>query len=117
MVYDGLVFRLIAGMEPGAMPKYRALFRRFAHSFRPISDDERASIEELRLRTVMAIDGETVKQLSERSGNEWDPLYTAVVNGLFIDDRLYEGQRIKIVRPEPYRPRPPEETTERDAEP
>jgi len=53
---------------------------------------------------VAALEGESLEQLSERSGNSWDPLYTAVANGLFIDQRLRAGQRIKVAVPEPYRP-------------
>jgi predicted Zn-dependent protease len=117
VAYEGTVYRLIAGMEPGAMPKYRALFRRFAHSFRPLGEADRSGIQELRLRTVRALDGETLEQLGRRSGNEWGPLYTAVANGLFVDERLFEGQRIKIALREPYRPEPPMAAAELDAEP
>jgi predicted Zn-dependent protease len=117
VAHEGTVYRLIAGMEPGAMPKYRALFRRFAHSFRPLREADRAGIEELKLRTVRALDGETLEQLGRRSGNEWGPQYTAVVNGLFVDARLFAGQRIKVALREPYRPESPMPAVELDAEP
>ena len=100
--------KAVAGMEPGARRKYRALFRRFAHGFRPLSDEERDSVRELRLRSVRALEGESLAALSTRSGNQWDLLYTAVANGLQVDTRLEEGQRIKIARLERYEPEPPE---------
>jgi len=108
IAYGGHVYPLLAGMEPGARRKYRALFRRFAHGFRPLSDEERDSVRELRLRSVRALEGESLAALSTRSGNQWDLLYTAVANGLQVDTRLEEGQRIKIARLERYEPEPPE---------
>ncbi|MGE4650898.1 MAG: M48 family metalloprotease, partial [Myxococcota bacterium] len=108
IAYGGHVYPMLAGMEPGARRKYRALFRRFAHGFRPLSDEERDSVRELRLRSVRALEGESLAALSTRSGNQWDLLYTAVANGLQVDTRLEEGQRIKIARLERYEPEPPE---------
>ena len=112
IAFDGMVYRLVAGREPGTTARYQVQFRRFAHSFRPLTEHDRASIEELRLRTVRALEGETLAQLSARSDNAWDPLYTAVVNGLFIDERLLAGQRIKVAIPTSYRPEPETSMTE-----
>lgn len=102
IAYGGYVYRLFAGTEPGTRKKYRALFRRFAHGFRPLSEEERDSLRELRVRSVRAREGESIAALSARSGNQWDLLYTAVANGLQADATLEEGQRIKIARLELY---------------
>jgi predicted Zn-dependent protease len=102
IAHDGRIYCLIAGMEPGVFRKYQGLFRRFAHSFRPLTAEERAGITELRLRTSRAREGETLAELSERSGNEWDLTYTAIVNEFFVDDRLAAGQRVKVAVREPH---------------
>ena len=94
--------RLVAGVGSGAFRKYQGLFRRFAQSFRPLTADDRGRISELRVRSAYALEGETITQLSQRTGNEWGPSYTAVVNGLFVDEVLSAGQRLKIAVPEPY---------------
>ncbi|HEY5657052.1 MAG TPA: M48 family metalloprotease [Myxococcota bacterium] len=101
IAYDGRVYCLIAGMEPGVFRKHQGLFRRFAHSFRPLTPEERASITEVRLRTVRARAGESVADLSARAKNEWDLTYTAIVNELFVDDHLKAGQRVKMAVREP----------------
>jgi predicted Zn-dependent protease len=95
------VYRLIGGIEPGSLPKYGGVFRKFAHSFRPLLPEERGEITELRLQVQP---GETVEALAERTGNEWNPLYTAVVNGLAVGAPLPSGTRLKIAHREPYVP-------------
>jgi predicted Zn-dependent protease len=89
-------------MQPGVFRKYQGLFRRYAHSFRPLTAEERAGITEERLRIAEAHEGETLAELSERSGNQWDLTYTAIANDLFIDDRLAAGQRVKVAVRESY---------------
>jgi len=103
VAHDERVFRLITGMKPGALRKYEGSFRKFAHSFRPLSPEDLASITELRLRTVRALPDESLIGLSQRSGNEWDPVYTAVVNGLEVGAPPPPGFRVKVAVREPYR--------------
>jgi predicted Zn-dependent protease len=115
IAHEGRIYRLIAGMEPGATRKYQGLFRRFAHSFRQLTPEERASLTELRLRTAISLEGETLSELSERSENQWDLTYTAIVNDLFVDDRLQAGQRLKIAVRESYERDPNAASGEPDA--
>ena len=96
------VYRLVAGMEPGTLPKYQGLFRKFAHSFRPLSAAQRRQITELRLRTAYALPGESLAALSARSGNEWNLVYTALVNGLQVGAPPPPGFRVKVAVREPY---------------
>ena len=58
------------------------------------------------MRVVEARSGETLGQLSERSGNRWDLNETAVANSLFIGESLEAGQLVKIARREQYRGAP-----------
>jgi len=102
IVHGELIYRLTGGVRGGPLKTYQTQFRRFAQSFRPLSPEDRASIRELRLRTARAEPGETLIQLSKRTGNEWDPTFTSVVNGIFSHEALDPGQRIKIAVKEPY---------------
>jgi predicted Zn-dependent protease len=111
VAYDGRVYRLIGGVRGGDLRKYQGQFRKFAQSFRPLEPGEVESIEELRLRSAYALSGETLSQLSARTGNQWDLTYTAVANALFSQAPLPEGTRFKIAVLEPYQvaPVPPPE--------
>jgi predicted Zn-dependent protease len=102
IAFEGRIYRLVAGVRSGAFRKYQGLFRRFAQSFRPLTAEDRARITELRLRSAYALEGETITEFSRRTENEWDPGHTAVINGLFVDEVLRAGQRLKIAVREPY---------------
>jgi predicted Zn-dependent protease len=104
VAFDGTIYRLIAGMQPGTLRSYEGIFRKFSHSFRPLSPEERARITELRLRLAHAKPGETLAELGARTANEWDPAYTAVANGLAPGARLAPGAALKIAVREPYVP-------------
>jgi predicted Zn-dependent protease len=108
VAHDGRVYRLVTGNEPGSLRKYQGLFRKFAHSFRPLTPEDRLEITELRLRIAHARPGETLEALCERTGNEWSPFHTAVANGLQVGAALPGGTPVKIALREPYQgPREP----------
>ena len=73
-----------------------------ARSFRPLPTEARQSIREQRLRIARARSGETLPQLSQRTGNAWNVQETAVMNGLFANARLESGQLVKVALPEHY---------------
>jgi predicted Zn-dependent protease len=112
VAHRGTIYRLVAGIEPGSLPKYRGIFRKFAHSFRPLTPADAEEITELRLRTVVAQPGESLSALSARSGNEWDPVYTAVANGLQVGAPPPSGFRVKVAVRERYVPIPAGEGSE-----
>ena len=101
---DGAMFRL-TGFSVG-LGSRGGIFANVARSFRTISPRERASIRETRLRVVPARTGESLVQLSKRTGNAWNIQQTAVMNGIFVDAKLTEGQLIKIAVSRPYRSAP-----------
>ena len=102
IAYQGMIYRLIAGVQPGTLRSYEGVLRKFSHGFRPLLPEERARITELRLRVVQARPGETLADLSARAQNEWDLAYTAVTNGLAPAAPLAPGSLIKIAVREPY---------------
>ena len=100
VAYRGLMYRFV-GLVP---ERYYSLLTDTIRSFRPITEGERASIRETRLRVVPAESGETLARLSERTGNEWTVALTAVVNGLDPAGPLTEGRQVKIAVSQPYSP-------------
>jgi predicted Zn-dependent protease len=95
----GLMYQM-TGLAP---ERYREILRKTALSLRPLTEKERASIMEIRLRVVTARDGETLKQLSKRTQNQWDLDRTAVMNGIAPDAILKKGEPVKIAVSEKYR--------------
>ena len=101
---DGVMLRL-TGFSVG-LGSRGGIVANVARSFRTITPRERASIQETRLRIVPARAGEALLQLSKRTGNTWNIQETAVMNGVFADAKLTEGQLIKIALSRPYRGTP-----------
>ena len=112
IAHRDMIFRLVAGVEPGTLRSYEGLLRKFSHGFRPLTAEDRAHITELRLRIAQARPGETLAELSSRTHNQWDAAYTAVANGLAPGAPLAAGEPIKIAVREPYAPAPAPDRTE-----
>ena len=98
IAYRELIYRFV-GLAPES---YRETLRAAALSFRPMTEKEKASITETRLRVVSAHPGETLENLSNRTGNQWDGKTTSVMNGLKGDQPLKKGQLVKIAVRQPY---------------
>ena len=101
---NGHVYRLSAVYIPLAAGKYADRARQFVRSFHPLTPEERVSIQADRLELVRARAGETIPELSARTGNVYDVHPTAIANGISVDARLTEGQLLKIGVRGPYKP-------------
>jgi len=77
-----------------------------ARSFRPLTPEERSSVRERRLRSVEARAGESLAELTARSGSALSLYLTAVANGLDQSQPLRAGTLVKIAREEAYSPSP-----------
>jgi predicted Zn-dependent protease len=99
VAYNGSIYEMI-GLAP---ERYRESLRNTALSFRPLTENERSSIKETRVRIVQARNDENLSQLSERTQNEWDLMTTEVINGIKADQMLDKGQRIKIAVAQGYK--------------
>jgi predicted Zn-dependent protease len=98
---DVLAFQAMA-LQP-EWATWSEAFERTVQSFRRLSDDDRALIVETRLALVPARAGETLEQVSKRSGdNAWSAAETALFNELRGDERLAAGFLVKIGRERPY---------------
>jgi predicted Zn-dependent protease len=114
--HEDLVFRLSVLSTSGAERKYRGRANSFLQSFRPLDQQGVYSLEVTRLRIARALEGETLQQLSIRTHNVLELVYTGVLNNLFASSELTQGQPIKIGLNEPYFPLPGEPAKEKSAD-
>ncbi len=92
------MFRVLtAGLD-----RYTDTLKQSVLSLHDMTETERKSILAHRLRIETARAGETLAGLSVRTGNLWSPELTQAVNGLGWDAVLKAGQRVKVMRAEPY---------------
>ena len=94
--HGDLVYRLTVLSIADSGARYRGRGRAFAHSFRPIEDDSIYSLKVTRLRIARALENETIQELSERTRNELEVVYTGVLNGLYASTPLAHRTPIKI---------------------
>ncbi len=92
------VFKLL-GVAP---IEYQSDLEVSAASLRTLTQAERTSIKQNFVKVVKAKKGETIEQLSRRTGNKLLVELTAVANDHKLSDKLSEGELIKIVLDKPY---------------
>ena len=103
VAYDGLVYRLqVLSLDAS---RYRGRARAFAHSFRPLDEEGARSLRVTRLRVALSLEDETLQELSERTRNELEVVFTGVLNGIYASTPLPRRTPIKIGIAEPYLPR------------
>ena len=98
--FQGSIYRLSGA---SLSRRHEGIILNFARSFRPLPPELLGTISETRLRIARAQPGETLAQLSQRTGHAWDLQTTSVMNGVFPEEPLEEGQAVKIAVREPYR--------------
>ncbi len=99
----GMIYQLSGIVLRGDIERHAAPFRTFPRSFRSLSSEEREKITETRIRVFESRPGETLESLSLRTGNAWDPIETAVHNGIRPGEPLKPGQLVKVAIRVPYR--------------
>lgn len=104
--YNDLVYRLTVLSLPGADRKYRGRSHAFARSFRPLDEEGTRSLRVTRIRVARALENETLKDLSERTRNELEVVFTGVLNGIYASTPLEARTPVKIGIAEPYLPKP-----------
>ncbi len=107
IAFEGTVFQINAVAPHAVADKMMGRFQSVARSFRAITAEERDQVKVLRLAVVEAKRGETLDALSARTGNALPLPQTGVLNDLFLDVRLREGQLVKIGRATRYEPSRP----------
>ena len=104
VAYNDLIYRIETVSTSGPIARYEGRGRAVARSFRPLTDSEKARFKVIRLQFVEGRGGESLGALSARTANELDLATTAVLNDLFVNSRVEEGQWIKIGRAKTYIP-------------
>jgi len=98
----------ITGLSPSVVAeKYRGRILNTMRSFRPLTEEQRKSIQATRLRIATAQPGEGVSELTRRTGSAWDFSQVSLANGLISGHRFEGGELVKIARTEPYVPERP----------
>ncbi len=119
IAFEGTVFQMNAAAPHVVADKMIGRFQATARTFRAMTAEEREQVKVVRLAVVAARRGETLEALSIRTQNALPLPQTGVLNDLFLDARLKEGQLVKIGRAERYEPsspRPIEEQPEASGE-
>jgi predicted Zn-dependent protease len=104
VAFEGTVFQMNAVAPSSVFEKMQGRFQATARTFRAMTGEERDQVNIVKLAVVRARRGETLEALSIRTGNALPLPQTGVLNSLFLDTRLQEGQLVKIGRAEPYSP-------------
>ena len=100
------MYRITAVAPIRVSHEYLGRARVTARSFRPLTPAERLSVPVTKLTVAEAFAGESLGELSGRSGNAWDDQRIAVLNGLAIDHVFEGGEQVKIAVATPYRAQP-----------
>jgi predicted Zn-dependent protease len=96
------ILRLVGASA--SLGRHDPVFLNVARSFRPLTPELLARVRETRLALAAAQAGESLADLSRRSGNAWPLLRTAAANGLQVDHRFLGDELVKIAVSGPYRP-------------
>ncbi len=104
IAHAGSIYRLTGIVSERYGAEDRRIFGAVGQSFAALGSERRAGIRESRLRIRQALAGESLAELSRRTGNRWSLEETAVANGVPADARLSAGQSIKVAIEQPYQP-------------
>ncbi len=96
IAYGGLIYQIMGVATLERFEAVEQLMRKSAHSFRPLSDEERSQIQVTRLRVVEGEQGETLAELAERVGTLWSVEAISVVNRKPATTTLAAGELIKV---------------------
>jgi predicted Zn-dependent protease len=100
--FRGSVYRLVGVAHRSVFEERQRAIQAAAGSFRALTEADRASIFEERLRVATARERETLSELSNRTANAWGTEQTAVANGLSAADPLAGGALVKVSIREPF---------------
>ncbi|HET6304635.1 MAG TPA: M48 family metalloprotease [Myxococcota bacterium] len=117
LTWRGNLYLLSAAALGPVAQKYFGRARAMARSFRPLSAEERSSIEVERLRVALALEGETLPELLARTGSSWDVQRVAIANDVVATASLGRGDLLKIAVREPYAPASPSPGSAKSEEP
>jgi len=92
----GTIYRFTAVSPYVTFAKYRGAMLNVPRSMRALRPRERREIREARLRIAVALAGEGIADVSERTRNTWSVQTTAVMNGIATDRVFEAGELVKV---------------------
>ena len=96
IAHGGLIYQIMGVTTLERFDAVAELMRKSAHSFRPLTNEERAQILVTRLQVVEGEQGETIAELAERVGTPWSVEAISVVNRKPATTTLEAGELIKV---------------------
>lgn len=96
IAYGGLIYQIMGVATLERFEAEEERMRKSAHSFRPLSDEERSHILITRLRIVEGEQGETIAELAERVGTPWSVEAISIVNRKPATAALEAGELMKV---------------------
>lgn len=102
IAHAGLIYQV---MGVAALERFEAVevvMRKSAHSFRPLSNEERAHILVVKVHVVESREGETLAELAERVETPWTAEAISVVNRKPVAEPLQDGELMKVGIQENY---------------
>lgn len=99
---DGLVYEVLGATPSQLWERHRQSFADTADSFRALSNEELAEIEEDRLRLVAAAANETLDDVAVRSNSQWSIKKVSAANDMPIGETVEAGELVKVSKKEPY---------------
>ena len=120
IAYGGLIYQIMAVATVERFEAVEALMRRSAHSFRPLSDEERSQVPITQLQVLVGERGESIAEFAERVETPWSAEAISVVNRKPLTETLHAGEPMKVgiqrsyatrLRPAPRASREPASVT------
>jgi predicted Zn-dependent protease len=102
IAHGGLIYQVMGVATLERFDAVEELMRKSAHSFRPLTDEERSHILVTHLQVVESEQGETIAELAERVETPWSVEAISVVNRKPATVALEAGQLMKVGIRESY---------------
>jgi predicted Zn-dependent protease len=96
IAYGGLIYQIMAVATQERFEAVEAVMRRSAHSFRPLTDEERSQILITQLQVLEGEGGETIAEFAERVETPWSIKAISVVNRKPLTATLEAGELMKV---------------------
>lgn len=106
IAHGGRIYQVMAVAPKERFNAVEEVMTKSAHSFRVLTNEERANIMVLKLHVVEAREGETFPELAARVQTPLTPETIAVVNRRAGDAHLEEGEPVKVGIRESYASEP-----------
>lgn len=103
IAFQNNIYRL-TGVSKNSTANYQQALSKSINTFHQLSAQEMRNIRQQRLRIISARDKESLAALLQRAGSDWDEESCAVANNLQIGSALKQGQLIKVVISEVFKP-------------